>query len=159
VHGVLDDPDGDRGPWLLRGGFSSARYVPSSRALTGLRVNAAEVRHRMCAPVARKARADQDKNLRSVRSVPGPEAAQQVRGRRLPGVGIPADRGAQQAPVPDSAAATHRACRNAPSRDRFDGLPKNAPFYSCPARPLPTRPWTPRAARSRTPRARSEDCG
>ena len=31
-------------------------------------------------------------------------------------------------PVPDSAAATHRTCGNAPSRDWFDGRPKNASF-------------------------------
>ena len=33
-------------------------------------------------------------------------------------------------PVPDSAAATHRACGNAPSRDWFEGRPKNASFSS-----------------------------
>ena len=31
-------------------------------------------------------------------------------------------------PVPDSAAATHRTCGNAPSLDWFDGRPKNASF-------------------------------
>ena len=63
------------GPSLLRGGFSSARYVPSARAFTGLRVKLAEARHKMCAPVARKARAaDQDRNLRSAStSMPGPK--------------------------------------------------------------------------------------
>ena len=56
----------------------------------------------MCAPVARKARAaDQDRNLRSARtSHAGAEAAQQVRGQRLLGVGIAADRRAQQAAGP-----------------------------------------------------------
>ena len=33
-------------------------------------------------------------------------------------------------PVPDSAAATHRTCGNAPSLDWFDGRPKNASFSS-----------------------------
>jgi hypothetical protein len=33
-------------------------------------------------------------------------------------------------PVPDSAAATHRACGNAPSRDWSEGRPKNAAFLS-----------------------------
>ena len=34
------------------------------------------------------------------------------------------------APVPDSAAATHRTCGNAPSRVAFDGRPKNSSFSS-----------------------------
>ena len=33
-------------------------------------------------------------------------------------------------PVPDSATATHRACGNAPSREAFEGRPKNAAFFS-----------------------------
>jgi hypothetical protein len=45
------------GPSFCRGGFSSARYMPSARTCTGLRANDAEARHRRCAPVARKARA------------------------------------------------------------------------------------------------------
>jgi len=63
------------GPSFFRGGFSSARYVPSARTCTGLRVNDAEARHRRCAPVARTARAAaQDKNLRSAStSMPGPK--------------------------------------------------------------------------------------
>jgi Tfp pilus assembly protein FimV len=75
VHGVLDDADGDRGPSFFRGGFSSARYLPSARTRTGLRVNDAEARHRRRAPAARKARAAaQDKNLRSAStSMPGPK--------------------------------------------------------------------------------------
>ena len=60
----------------------------------------------------------------------GAEAAQQVRGQRLLGVGTAADRRAQQAAGPDSAAATHRARGNAPSRDWFEGRPKNAAFFS-----------------------------
>ena len=54
------------GPSLGRGGFSSARYVPSGSTFTGLSVKLAEARHRMCAPVASTARArDQDRKLRS----------------------------------------------------------------------------------------------
>ena len=118
------------GPSLLRGGFSSARYVPSGRTFTGRKAKAAEARHKMCAPVARKARArDQDKNFRSAStSIPGPRHPSRSRAS-----GCSADRYGPMAapsrlPVPDSAATTHRTCGNAPSRDWFDGRPKNATF-------------------------------
>ena len=84
----------------------------------------------MCAPVARKARArDQDRNLRSAStSIPAPKQLQQVHGQRLlRGRYGPID-APSRLPVPDSAAATHRACGNAPNRDWLDGRPKNAPF-------------------------------
>ena len=84
----------------------------------------------MCAPVARKARArDQDRNLRSAStSIPGPKQCSRSRAS-----GCSADRYGPMAapsrlPVPDSAAATHRTCGNAPSLDWFDGRPKNASF-------------------------------
>ena len=40
------DADGDGGPSFFRGGFSSARYVPSGRTFTGLSVKLAEARHK-----------------------------------------------------------------------------------------------------------------
>ena len=117
-------------PSLLRGGFSSARYVPSGRAFTGLSAKLAEARHRMCAPVARKARArDQDRNFRSAStSIPGPKQCRRSRASGCSAVRYGPTAAPSRLPVPDSAAATHRTCGNAPSRDWFDGRPKNATF-------------------------------
>jgi hypothetical protein len=111
VHGVFDAADGDRGPSFLRGGFSSARYVPPACAERGLSANDTEARHQMSAPVARMARAsDQDKKLavREHRHA-RPEAAQQVPCQRLLGVGVAPTAAPSRLPVSDSA-ATHRAC-------------------------------------------------
>ena len=53
-------------------------------------------------------------------------------------------------PVPDSAAATHRTCGNAPSRDWLRAGRRTRRSPCCPARPWSTRPSRPPAARSRT---------
>jgi hypothetical protein len=73
------------GPSPGRGGFSSARYVPSGSTFTGLSVKLAEARHRMCALVASTARArdqdgpdrrrqgaDWDRSVRQDQNGPGP---------------------------------------------------------------------------------------
>ena len=57
------------------------------------------------------------------------ERRQQLPGRPLPAGGVRAERGPdQRAPVPDSAAATQRACGNAPGRVAFGGRPKYLSF-------------------------------
>ena len=107
------------GPSFFRGGFSSARYVPSARTCTGLRVNDAGARPRKCAPAARKARAAaQDKNVRSAgTSMPGPKQPSRSAASGCPAPVYRPIAAPSRLPVPDSAAATHRACGNAPSRD------------------------------------------
>ena len=113
------------GPSLFRGGFSSARYVPSGSALTGRSANEAEARHRMCAPVASTARArDHDRNCRSAStSIPGPKQPSRSAASDCSASVHRPMAAPSMLPVPDSAAATHRTCGNAPSRDWFDGRP------------------------------------
>ena len=118
------------GPSLLRGGSSSARYVPSGRTFTGRSAKEAEARHKMCAPVARKARArDQDRNFRSASTtMPGPKHPSRSRASGCSAARYGPIAAPSRLPVPDSAAATHRTCGNAPSRDWFDGRPKCSAF-------------------------------
>jgi Tfp pilus assembly protein FimV len=113
------------GPSLLRGGFSSARNVPSGSALTGRSANEAEARHRMCAPVASTARArDHNRNCRSAStSIPGPKQPSRSAASDCSASVHRPMAAPSMLPVPDSAAATHRTCGNAPSRDWFDGRP------------------------------------
>ena len=86
----------------------------------------------MCAPVARNSRASaQDRNLRSAStSIPGPKQPLSSRSRAsacsLSRYG-PRD-APSRLPVPDSAAASHRTCANAPSRAWLDGRPKCSSF-------------------------------
>jgi hypothetical protein len=86
----------------------------------------------MCAPVARNSRASaQDRNLRSAStSIPGPKHPCSSRSRAsacsLSRYG-PSD-APSRLPVPDSAAASHRTCGNAPSRAWLDGRPKCSSF-------------------------------
>ena len=119
-------------PSFSRGGFSPARYLPSARTCTGLRVNDAEARHRRCAPAARKARAAApDKNLRSASTtMPGPKQPSRPAASGCPAPVYQPIAAPSRLPVPDSAAATHRACGNAPSPDWLEGRPKNAAFLS-----------------------------
>ena len=86
----------------------------------------------MCAPVARNSRASaQDRNLRSAStSIPGPKQPDSSRSRaracsesRYGPIEAPS-----RLPVPDSAAASHRTCGNAPSRAWLDGRPKCSSF-------------------------------
>ena len=86
----------------------------------------------MCAPVARKARArDQDRNFRSAStSMPGPKHPSRSRASGCSAVRYGPSAAPSRLPVPDSAAATHRTCGNAPSRDWLEGRPKNATFSS-----------------------------
>ena len=86
----------------------------------------------MRAPVARNSRASaQDRNLRSAStSMPGPKHPVSSRSRAracsLSRYG-PMD-APSRLPVPDSAAASHRTCGNAPSRAWLDGPPKCSSF-------------------------------
>jgi hypothetical protein len=81
--------------------------------------------------VARKARAAaQDKNLRSAStSMPGPKQPSRSAASGCPASVYRPIAAPSRLPVPDSAAATHRACGNAPSRDWLEGRPKNAAFF------------------------------
>ena len=82
----------------------------------------------MCAPVARNSRASaQDRNLRSAStSIPGPKQPCSSRSRaRACSESRYGPRDApSRLPVPDSAAASHLTCGNAPSRVWLDGRPK-----------------------------------
>ena len=86
----------------------------------------------MCAPVARTARArDQDRKFRSAStSMPGPRQCSRSRARDCSPAVYGPSAAPSRLPVPDSAAATHRACGNAPSREAFEGRPKYAAFFS-----------------------------
>ena len=123
VHGVLDDPDGDRGgASLVRGGFSYARYVPSASTFTGRSVELAEARHRMRAPVA---------------STRGP-------GTRTGSSGppAPASTGRRTAAGPAPASAPRYRTARRPPRQRL--LPGTVPLEGrpvsarCRTRPSPT---------------------
>ena len=115
-------------------------------------------------PVARKARArDQDRNLRSAStSMPGPKQPSRSRASGCSAVRYGPIAAPSRLPVPDSAAATHRACGNAPSRDWFEGRPKNAAFSalsgtsvmdpSIETTPQPAAEHPRRAVRPRRPR-------
>ena len=80
----------------------------------------------MCAPVASTARArDQDRKLRSAStSIPGPKQCSRSRASVCSAVRYGPIAAPSRLPVPDSAAATHRTCGNAPSRDWLDGPPE-----------------------------------
>ena len=82
--------------------------------------------------MARKARAAaQDKNLRSAStSMPGPKQPSRSAASGCPASVYRPIAAPSRLPVLDSAAATHRACGNAPSRDWLEGRPKNAAFLS-----------------------------
>lgn len=81
--------------------------------------------------MARKARtAAQDKNLRSAStSMPGPKQPSRSAASGCSASVYRPIAAPSRLPVPDSAAATHRACGNAPSRDWLEGRPKNAAFF------------------------------
>ena len=110
----------------------------------------------MCAPVASTSRARVWH--RKLRSASTSICAQNAGSRSRARVCSPTVYGPSvapiSAPVPDSAATIQRTCGNAPSRVAFEGRPKCSAFASSRARRWWSRPWTPPAARSRTPRPR-----
>ena len=67
-------------------------------------------------------------------SIPGPKqpCSSRSRARACPESRYGPRDAPSRLPVPDSAAASHLTCGNAPSRDWFDGRPKNSPFASLP---------------------------
>jgi len=150
------------GPSPLRAGLSSARYVPSARTLTGFRAKLADARHRMCAPVARTSRASVcDRKFRSAStSMPGPKDGSRSTARVCSPVVYGPNAAPVSAPVPDSAAATHRTCGNAPSRVALEGRPKNASFSGVAGRSV-TDPSTEitRSPQQDTPAAPSAPAG
>jgi hypothetical protein len=155
VHGVLDDPHRDRGAVALAGRLQ-LRQVRA-------------VRQRPHRPQRERGRgAPQDvRPGRQHGTGQGPRQELPVRSTSIPGPKQPSRSAASgcsasvyrpmaapsMLPVPDSAAATHRNCGNAPSRDWFDGRPKNAAFLPLYGTSVVVRPSRPPAARSTTPRA------
>ena len=109
----------------------------------------------MCAPVASTARArDQDRKFRSASTtIPGPKDGSRSSASVCSPVPYRPNAAPVSAPVPDSAAVTHRTCGNAPSRPAVDGRRRTRRSPRCPARRSWTRPWRSPAARSRTPPA------
>ena len=86
------------GPSALRAGCSSARYMPSASTSIGVRVNEAEARHRMCAPVASTSRArawDQEVPVAQHQHVRA-QRRQQIAGQGLLPDGVRAERGPEQ---------------------------------------------------------------
>ena len=132
VHGVLDDPHQQRRAVLLAGRRQLRQVSAVSQDLhrlegEGRRGAPQDVRPgRQELPGQRPGQelaVRQHQHLR-------PEAAalQQVAGQRLLAVPVRPRVAPSRLPVPDSAAASHRTCANAPSRAWLDGRPKCSSF-------------------------------
>ena len=125
--------------YAMTGGFSSARFRRAGPSRP--QAKAAEARHKMCAPVARKARArDQDKNFRSAStSIPGPRHPSRSRASGCSAAGI-----GPRPPRAGSRSPTRPPPPTGPAGTRPPGTGSTAARRTrrscrCPARPSWTR--------------------